>query len=85
MRNTPMGSKAAMLASRIFTAGADYAPELVVKSSSDEKKIRLEADDQFLHSIERFAEKIENRTVTDNELILRQAQLVAQIREKGQK
>ena len=78
------GSEAALLAPRIFTAGADYAPELIVKSSSDEEKIRLEADDQFLHSIERFAEKIENRTVTDNELILRQAQLVAQIREKGQ-
>ena len=78
------GSEAALLASRIFTAGADYAPEVVVKTSSDEKKIQLEADDQFLHSIERFAEKIEDRTVTDNELILRQAQLVAQIREKGQ-
>ncbi len=79
------GSEASLLAPRIFTAGADYAPELVVKSSSDEKKIRLETDDQFLHSIERFAEKIENRKVTENELILRQAQLVAQIREKRQK
>ncbi len=78
------GSEASLLAPRIFTAGADYAPELVVKTSSDEKKIQLETDDQFLHSIWRFAEKIENRTVTDNELILRQAQLVAQIREKGQ-
>lgn len=78
------GSEAALLAPRIFTAGADYAPELIVKTSSDEKKTRLEADDQFLHSIGWFAEKIENRTVTDNELILRQAQLVAQIREKGQ-
>lgn len=79
------GSRATLTASRIFTAGSDYAPELIIKTSSDEKNIQLEADDQFLHSIERFAEKIENSTVTDNELILRQAQLVAQIREKGQK
>lgn len=77
-------SKAALTASRIFTAGADYEPELIIKTSSDEKKIILEADDQFLHSIERFADKIENRTITDNEQILRQARLVAQIREKGQ-
>ena len=77
------GSQATLIAPRIFTAGADYAPELIVKTSSAEKRIALETDDQFLHSLERFVDKIENIAITDNEKILRQAQLVAEIREKG--
>ncbi len=78
------GSQFTLTAPRIFTAGVDYMPGLIMKSSSDEKKIWLEADDQFLHSIERFTDKIGDTSTTDNDSILRQAQLVAEIREKGQ-
>ena len=78
------GSQVTLTASRIFTSGADYMPELIIKSSSDENKIKLNADDQFLHSIERFADKIGDTSTTDNDSILWQAQLVAEIREKGQ-
>lgn len=78
------GSQVTLTASRIFTSGADYMPELIIKSSSDENKIKLNADDQFLHSIERFADKIGDTSTTDNDSIFRQAQLVAEIREKGQ-
>ena len=51
------GSKATLIAPRIFTAGAGFVPEIIIRTSSDESKITLEEDDQFLHSIELFAAK----------------------------
>ncbi len=48
------GSKATLIAPRIFTAGDGIKPTLILKSSTDEKQIELESDDQFLHSIEKF-------------------------------
>ena len=34
-------------------------PILILKSSTDEKQIELDSDDQFLHSIERFVNRIQ--------------------------
>ncbi len=48
------GSKATLIAPRIFTAGDGFAPELILRSSADEHVLKLPADDQFLHSIEHF-------------------------------
>lgn len=48
------GSKITLIAPRVFTAGSDVAPQLILRSSRDEKTITLEKDDQFLHSIEQF-------------------------------
>ncbi len=49
------GSKATLIAPRIFTAGDGVKPSLILRTSSDESKMELDADDQFLHSIESFA------------------------------
>ena len=51
------GSKATLIAPRIFTAGAGFVPEITIRTSTDEKQITLAEDDQFLHSIELFVEK----------------------------
>ena len=53
------GSSATLIATRIFTAGADVRPRLILRTSSGETQMELEADDQFLHSIERFQNEIE--------------------------
>lgn len=52
------GSKITLIASRVFTAGADVPPSLILRSSQDEKTIALEKDDQFLHSIEWFGKAV---------------------------
>lgn len=54
------GSKATLIAPRIFTAGADVEVALHLKSSTDEKSLMIGTDDQFLHSIERFYASIKN-------------------------
>ena len=56
------GSKATLIAPRIFTAGADIRPRLIRRTSSGETQMELEADDQFLHSIERFQNEIKAST-----------------------
>ncbi len=48
------GSKATLIAPRIFTAGDGIKPTLILRTSFDESKMELDADDQFLHSIEEF-------------------------------
>lgn len=53
------GSKATLIAPRIFTAGEGVKPTLILRTSSDESKIELDADDQFLHSIEWFIHQVE--------------------------
>ncbi len=52
------GSKATLIAPRIFTAGADFEPEIIIRTSSDERKYKLAKDDQFLNSIEEFSRKL---------------------------
>lgn len=48
------GSKASILASRIFTAGDGFNPKITITTSSDSKEIVLESDDQFLNAINDF-------------------------------
>lgn len=79
------GSEAALIAPRIFTAGPDFSPQMILRTSSGETQVELEQDDQFLHSIERFAD----RTNTPKERekacmeIRRQAKLQAAVRLGG--
>ena len=54
------GSKATLIAPRIFTAGADVKPRLTLRLSTGESVMEIPADDQFLHSIERFIKSVEN-------------------------
>lgn len=53
------GSKATLIAPRIFTAGDGVKPTLILRTSSEESKMELEADDQFLHSIQEFVKRVE--------------------------
>ena len=70
------GSKATLTASRIFTAGDGVRPVLTLRTSSDESKLELEADDQFFHSIQQFRTKPQNNM----KAILLQSRLVEKIR-----
>lgn len=73
------GSKATLIAPRIFTAGADYQPVLILRTSVDEQEFLLPKDDQFLHSIEHFytAVKDHQAAMQNCQQIRRQAQLIA--------
>ena len=74
------GSKATLIAPRIFTAGDNYAPELIIRTSSDETRTVLPADDQFLHSIEHFLQNVQQHTFTDVQAMIRkQSKLVETI------
>lgn len=76
------GSRATLIADRIFTAGADIAPRLTIRTSTDETQQVLPADDQFLHSIEHFAALCNSplKREDSDAAIAKQAELVDQIR-----
>lgn len=79
------GSKATLIVSRIFTAGADIKPKLILRFSTEEKQIELPAMDQFLYSIEDFKEKVQKTSKTNNQTkqIEKQSSLIDQIRENN--
>lgn len=76
------GSKATLIAPRIFTAGAGVRPELILRGSTEEERMQLSEDDHFLHSIETFAVLCKDADARrkQREAILRQAQLVENVR-----
>lgn len=53
------GSKASLLASRVFTAPPDFPIELKMLGGREPRSIDVPADDQFLNSISHFADMIE--------------------------
>ena len=75
------GSKATLIAPRIFTAGADVMPKLVLRSSNGEDVLELPKDDQFLHSLEVFYQMV--RETKQNHLIQHQAEMIEEIRTRG--
>lgn len=75
------GSKATLVAPRIFTAGTGFEPQLILRSSTDEEVLKLPEDDQFLYSIEYFINRC-NQTTNVNH-IAAQAKLIDKIREAG--
>jgi len=78
-------SKGALMATRIFTAGEDFKPELILKKGSTEKKILLPADDQFLKSINNFAECLRSQEVRERSYqeVLSQGKAVETIKLMG--
>lgn len=79
------GSKATVIAPRIFTAGADVIPKLILKASNDEDTLLSPIDNQFLHSINHFFNMI---TVLperkyNNEKIAKQSFLIDQVKKEG--
>lgn len=79
------GNKATVIAPRIFTAGVNFIPQLILKTSDNEELIDLPQDDQFQHSIELFFQEIENtkKQMAMRNGIYRQAMAIEEIREKG--
>ena len=77
------GSEATLITPRIFTAGVDVKPTLILRTSSDEKRLDMEPDDQFLHSIECFDHLIRDVGARKRSInrIWREALLTEQIKE----
>ena len=75
------GSRQTLIAPRIFTAGAGVKPTLILRSSSEERVLELEEDDQFRKSIEAFGECISNPVLREESCrrIQKQADLIDQI------
>ena len=72
------GSTGEMYSDRAFTAPADLAVPVIVKKGGNEEKHLSEASDQFLLSIERFAEAVRDREAAKrvSEEIMLQARLI---------
>lgn len=81
------GSKATLVAPRIFTAGAGFEPPLILQTPEGEKQMKLASDDQFLHSIEHFARLIREPELRKSESlgILRQIKMVEELRQMGER
>lgn len=73
------GSKATLIAPRIFTAGADFNPQILLHTSFGETRIGLDQDDQFLHSIQQFQSYTIKRPQEGFVDIHRQSQLISMI------
>lgn len=76
------GSKATLVAPRIFTAGPDVSPQLILQSSSGTCVVDVGCDDQFAKSIDRFCESTADRRLREQIYaeILRQAGHIEAIR-----
>lgn len=77
------GSKATLIAPRIFTAGADMQLTLIKKTSINQHEIHIQPDDQFLHSIEIFSKSV-RRINPENKVrtaIYKQAEMVQKVSE----
>ncbi len=75
------GSRATLIAPRVFTAGADVSPSLILHFPNDEKKLGLPADDQFLRSIEKFDRALIE--IKRNPFIQQQAKLIQTIKARS--
>lgn len=78
------GSKACILAPRIFTPPADFEAQIIVKGQKEEV-FKVEPDDQFAHGIEFFGDCIgneETKKAARKELLV-QGQLVEDVRAKN--
>ncbi len=77
------GSKACILAPRIFTPPADFEAQIIIKGQKEEI-IKVEPDDQFAHGIEFFGACIgdkETRKAAEREILM-QARLLEEVWEK---
>lgn len=79
------GSKATLVAPRIFTAGTDIRPQIILQSSAGKSMMYVDCDDHFAKSIDRFFEstvnsRLRNQIYTE---ILRQAERIERIRLGG--
>lgn len=81
------GSRASLIAPRVFTAPADQAVVLRLRVGNDEQTVEVDGDDQFLNSINTFALLIEQPEARPAryEKILCQSRLVDAVRQYPKK
>ena len=81
------GSKATLIAPRIFTAPPNLGIKLMLVQGQQEQTISVKEDDHFLHSLEVFAAEVEETTLQKKQrmAILKQAQLIEEIQNSPQK
>lgn len=81
------GSRATLTAPRIFTAGADFKPQVIVQSSEGESVTELLPCDSFAASVRTFMNGTEKdrERATEREKIRTQAVYVEKIREMGRR
>ena len=81
------GSRATLIASRIFTAGAGVRPELILRRSTEQTRLELPEDDHFLHSMEAFSAMTRDMAArkAQRAAILRQARLVEDVRKYAER
>lgn len=79
------GSKATLIASRIFTAGDDFAPEVIISDVQGMKRFSLAPDSQFYKSIDFMHSCIMNPSDRNKSCaaILHQAQLIDAIMQQN--
>ncbi len=79
------GNGGILLASRIFTAGTDFAPEFIIKSASETIVTNMPPDDQFLNSINAFNDCIQSVKKRDEmyQSITRQSLLIEKMNGSG--
>ena len=77
------GSKATLIAPRIFTAGPELKPPMLLRTSTGEETVELDPDDSFLHSIQRFQTCTAECSCRHTADIFKQADTIALIQKKG--
>ena len=55
------GSKATLIAPRIFTAGPELKPPMLLRGPGGEERLEIEPDDQFLGSVKEFIRLVAGR------------------------
>ena len=74
------GSKATLIASRIFTAGVETVAELNLHLFSGEQKTMLQRDDHFRNAIRIFFENIQSKSYIETKSIYQQSMLINRIK-----
>lgn len=79
------GSKGCLMATRIFTAPADYSPEVFLTNDNKVERIWIANDNQFLNSITAFYAAISDMNVAKQnyKTILQQGHLVDDFQKRG--
>lgn len=80
------GSEGYLSAPRFFTPPADFEAEIFIKKGMEEQTIKVEADDQFLCTIQKFSDCIKNSEIAREarEEILCQMKLIQAIQTENQ-
>lgn len=74
------GSRATLIAPRIFTAPPDFSPSLLLRKSDGEERLLLESDDSFLKSLTAFSAACAKKDFRNAEMIRKQSMLIDEMK-----